>query len=496
LSAAKLPRPARSARTDKEYLVRGSLINGLGLLSRVVSPFLVILLARYYPPKDFGLFVSIQALVLTLSRIAILGLDKGLVWYAPKILRSMNAGSPQRLGLSDSLYVAFIMGAFIWVGFAIAGFTGLVAHFEILGQGSTAFILVMIAAVLPFTGIQVASGALDGIRLPQYRTVIALFLGTALVPALAFATRPWLGDRMSLAAGMLLGNLAAFLCFLPVLRAKFPNEPWLRPASPAPELWRYSLPLAGAELASNILMRIDLWMILLLLGPQKAAVYAVMVTITNGLRTVRQTFEPLLIPIVSNFTGEECKVKLKATFSYATNLVSTIQLFIACFIFVFPREILSLAGKDYVMEIFAFALLMMGNLANGFLGLNGGVLLGLGKSRVIFLVIVSGLGLNLLGNWLLIPRLGVTGAALMSCLVLLYQNSIHYFYVRKVLGLQLYESHLYLNAILEISVIGTFFFFYKSIETLPLQPRMVIFGVMVLIFGSLTFFKRKTFLLK
>jgi O-antigen/teichoic acid export membrane protein len=372
----------------------------------------------------------------------------------------------------------------------------MLTHFEILGQGSTAFILIMLASVLPFTGIQVISGALDGIRLPQYRTVLALFLGTALVPALAFATRPWFGDRMSLAAGMLLGNLVTFVCFLPVLRRKFPHEPWLRPARPAAALLRYSLPLAVSELTTNILMRVDLWMILLLLGPQKAAVYAVMVTITNGLRTVRQTFEPLMITIVSNFTGEECKVKLKPTFSYATNLVSTIQLFLACFILVFPREILSMAGEDYVMEIFAFALLMMGNLANGFLGLNGGVLLGLGKSRIILLATVSGLVLNLLGNWLLIPRLGVTGAALMACIVLLYQNSIHYFYVRFVVGLDLYEPHLYLNAILEVTVLGAFFYFYKVVETFPLDARIAIFGSMVMVFGGIAFLKRKTFVLK
>lgn len=483
----------KAAKADKAYLVKGSLINGLGLATRVVSPFLVILVARYYPPEDFGLFASLQALVLTLSRIAVLGLDKGMLWFVPRTLRRSDGDGARGLGLADSLAVSSVMGALILAGFAAAAAMGWLGRFGDLGRGTPGFTLAMIASVIPFTAMQLFSSALEGKRLPQYRVVITSFLGAALVPALAFATRPWLGNRMSLAAGMLLGNLAACLCFLPALWRHFPAEPWLRPRRPAPELLRYALPLAASELIASVLLRVDLWMILILLGPAKAAVYAVMVTITNGLRTVRQTFEPLLVPIVSNLTGEELRVRLKATFSYATNLVSTLQLSLACFILVFPREILSLAGKAYVVEIFAFALLMMGNLANGFLGLNGGVMLGMGKSRLMLAISASGLLLNLAGDWLLIPRMGVSGAALMSCVVLLYQNSLHWAYVRFGAGLDLYERHLYLNAALEIGILGAFFAGYRTIEALALPARIGLFAVLAAGFGFIAFLKRKSF---
>jgi O-antigen/teichoic acid export membrane protein len=251
--------------------------------------------------------------------------------------------------------------------------------------------------------------------------------------------------------------------------------------------------LAGAELVSGILGRLDLWMILLLLGPEKAAIYAVLITITNGLRTVRQTFDPLLIPIVSALKPEELHTRLKPSFSYATNMVSTLQLFIACFILVFPREILSLAGKEYTVEIFAFALLLVGNLVNGFLGMNGQVLLGLGKSRLVLQITASALVLNLIGNWIFIPRWGIPGAALAASLTLLYQNVVHYAYVRFVRKLKLYERHLYLNAGLEIVFLAAFFAAYQTVAALSLPTRIGVFSAMAALLGLTVFLKRKSY---
>ncbi len=477
-------------KTDKEFLVKGSLVNGLGLVTRAVSPALVILLARFYPQTELGLYISFQALVLTLSRAAVLGLDKGLMWYIP---RRERLGETSDHGLADSLLASMALGVLLFALFAIAGWTGLLSRFDTLKAMPLPFMLLMVGAVLPYTAVQLFSGALEGKRLPQYRVFISLFLTTSLVPILALLLKYVLGDAMSLAAGMFFGNLAGCLFFIPVLRARFPDEAWAKAGRPPAELLAYSLPLAGTELVYSLASRVDVWMILLLLGPEKVAVYAVMVTITNGLRTVRQTFDPLLIPIVSNLSGDELGLKLKASFSYATNMVSTIQLFIACFILVFPREILSLAGKAYAIEVFAFALLLMSNLFNGFLGLNGLVVLGMGKSKFNFNVSVIALAFSAVCNWILIPKLGIVGAALTSCLNLLGQNLAQFVYIRFTRKLELYEPHLYINAALELLFVALFFLAYRWIEALSLLMRMEFFAAIVLGLLGMVWLKRKSY---
>jgi O-antigen/teichoic acid export membrane protein len=478
--------------SDKRFLLRGSIINSLGLITRVASPLLVVLLARLYPQKEFGLFISLQALIYTLSRVVLLGLDKGLLWHVPKSIAAVN----ERSGLSDSFWTTFAFSVLVFAVCALLAVTGLTSHFEALRDMPPSFFLLMSASLIPFAAVQLFSSALEGARQPQYRVFVGLFLTTALVPALAIALKPWLGDGGSLGMGMLLGYSIGALLFLPGLLRHFPSEKWSKPARPNPALLHYSLPMAGSELVGSVLMRIDLWMVLFLLGPEKAAVYAVMVTLTNGLRTVRQTFDPLLIPVISGLKEEEWQSKLRPSFSYATNMVSTLQLFIACFVLVFPKEILSLAGDGYSVEIFAFAILLLGNLVNGFLGLNGTVLLGMGKSGLTFAIMAMALAMTLLLNWVLIPRFGMSGAALAATGGMLFQNIIHTLWVRFKSRLKLYEPHLYWNAALEITFIALFFAAYPRISALSLYDRSGLFVLLVLFLGVVVFLKRKTFSLK
>ena len=473
-------------KTDRQFLARGAFINGIGLITRVVSPVLVILLARIYSKAEFGLFISLQALIMTVSRAVLLGLDKGLLWYVPRTARH---GNPP-WGMAGSLWASAGISALIFAGVALMVLTGAYSRVHAFEGVSAPFLLLMAASIFPFCAVNLFSGGLDGARQPQYRVFLGVFLTTALVPLIAITLKGVLGGAASLGVGMLLGYSIGALLFLPGLRKHFPGESWIRPSRPHVDLLRYSLPLAGTELVSSVLLRMDLWMVLLFLGPEKAAVYAIMVTLANGLRSVRQAFDPLLIPIISNLHGDEVKTKLRPSFSYATNMVSTLQLFIACFILVFPREILSLAGKDYAVEVFAFAFLLLGNLANGFLGLNGTVLLGLGKSRLTLSLSILALVLTLAFNWIFIPRFGISGAAFSTFLVLVISNLLQFLIVRFRLRLSLYEPHLYINCALELALILVLFFSYSKIEALTLNLRIIVFGAMLLVLGALVLGKR------
>lgn len=473
-------------KSDREFLARGALINGIGFITRIAAPALVILLARVYPQAEFGLFISLQALVMTIARAALLGVDKGLLWHVPKVAR-LNAAP---WGVAGSLWLSTALGAVVVAGCALLIATGWYTRIESLEDAPASFLMLMAASVLPFCAVNIFSGALEGARQPQYRVFLGVFLTMSLVPALALALKDTLGNAASLGAGMFFGHLIGALLFIPALRRHFPGESWARASRPPAPLLRYSLPLAGTELVTSLLMRVDLWMVLLLLGPESAAVYAIMITLANGLRSVRQAFDPLLIPIISNLQGDELKSKLKSSFSYATNMVSTLQLFIACFILLFPHEILSLAGKDYAVEVFAFALLLLGNLANGFLGLNGAVLLGMGKSRLMLALTLIALALTVLCNWLFIPRFGLTGAALATVVVLILQNFTQYAIVRWRLRLSLYEPHLYMNAVLELALVVALFVAYSSLETYTLGMRGLMFGLLVLGLGAVVLGKQ------
>jgi O-antigen/teichoic acid export membrane protein len=102
-------------------------------------------------------------------------------------------------------------------------------------------------------------------------------------------------------------------------------------------------------------------------------------------------------------------------------LVTLIQLAIGFFIVLFPDEILMIAGKSFVINPEVLGILLFGNLLNGFFGLSGTVINGMGNSRFMLKLNVFTLLFALGMNALLIPRLGLAGAALSTAAYQLLQ---------------------------------------------------------------------------
>ena len=152
--------------------------------------------------------------------------------------------------------------------------------------------------------------------------------------------------------------------------------------------------------------------IVVFLGPEKAGAYGIMVTISNALQTIRVGFTPILTPVVAGMDKERLKTDLKPVYSYCVFMVTFIQLLIGFFIVLFPGEILSIAGKDFIVQPEALGILLLVHLVAGFGGMSIVVLNGMGKSLYSLIMDVISLGVALALGYFLIPALGLVGAAL------------------------------------------------------------------------------------
>lgn len=69
---------------DSKFLKKSVIINIVGTILKICGPLLTFVMARIFGAAEFGVFVSTQTLLLTISRSSTLGLDKGLYWYLPQ----------------------------------------------------------------------------------------------------------------------------------------------------------------------------------------------------------------------------------------------------------------------------------------------------------------------------------------------------------------------------------------------------------------------------
>jgi len=98
------------------------------------------------------------------------------------------------------------------------------------------------------------------------------------------------------------------------------------------------------------------------LGPAQAAVYAVMTTLVNGLCTVRQGYDNVVLNLAASARGQDDRVGLERSYASVVRIVSLMQSAVACVVLLFPDELLGLAGKSYVVDPQALGIMIVGHL--------------------------------------------------------------------------------------------------------------------------------------
>ena len=407
--------PSSSIQNDQKFLVKSTVFTIVGTLLKVAGPVLMIVVARVFGKEIFGTYVSTQLFVLTLCRVAVLGLDKGLHRYLPQ---NNVCGRPLHEGLVESFWVAVFIASLFSVVLWVGSFFNLQTISSGLAMLSSAEISLYALSVIPYTMLNMFAGASEGNRHPQYKIFINDFAIMALAPFIAVVLYfAGFQDKFALPVGFFVANLLGVIIYFVLINRQFPQIKWFIKKRVPRELLSFSLPLGFSEAVSTFLLRVDLWMVLALLGPETAGIYAVMVTISNGLKTIRQSYNPILQPVVAGMSGERLKTDLKPVFSYCVSMVTLIQLTIGFFIVLFPEQTMMIAGKAFVTKenpVATLGILITGNLINGFFGLSGSIINGLGKSKFMLLMNVFALAMAVVMNRICIPIFGIAGAALSS----------------------------------------------------------------------------------
>jgi len=387
-----------SLETDNKFLKKSALFNVIGTVFKICGPLLTVLLARIFGAAEFGIFVSTQALLLTIARASTLGFDRGLHWYLPQNkLRNRSAFEGIMESFWITVFVSLLCTAVIFIGSFINCFSSELPYYAL--------------SLVFYSATYIFSNSSDGNRKPQNAIFINDFIVAVLSPLVSIALH-FLNIPHPLPFGLLFGQISGFILHSLAVRSQFKNMPIFPAKKITKELLFYSIPLSLTVLVDNLLMRSTLWMVLFFFDAEKAGVYALMTTISNGLQTIRVGFTPILIPVVSGMNTERLKTDIKPIYSYCVSMATLIQIVIGFFIVLFPAEIMSIAGKNFVVQPEALGILLFIQLIATFFGMVNTIIGGIGKSVFNLKISLLTLALSLIFGFLLIPSFELVGAAL------------------------------------------------------------------------------------
>jgi O-antigen/teichoic acid export membrane protein len=379
--------------------------------SKAAEPLLVLLCAKVYAGGEWGMFKYYEALILLLTRLGSLGLDRGVVWIYARC--EDDAAFMRRF--SRCVNLVLILTTLLFLG-ALAQHLGYLPDFgkwtgSMPATPAWAFVLYMASVPVQACALLFLQSLLNKRVLFYGMLIRNLIVPTCIYgPALALAFTPL--KPAGIALPYLFGNLAGLILalagFLRNYRVSW--RQWALSAFPSRALLRFSLPLASTDFFMSFAYRFDLILLGRYSGIHEVEIYSVIVMISNTLRSLRQSFDGIMLSVFST-GGEGVDAGRRRNFNYATWLVTTVQIPFVFLALIFGRQILWLISSAYAQGMWVLAIATFFNLGATLGSFSYQLLVGLGRTFMIPVSQAAFILSSLAHNYLIIPRYGAEGAA-------------------------------------------------------------------------------------
>jgi len=429
------PAATGAGNADLAAVGRGSRLGLVGAgFSAIANLALALVVTRGFGRHDAGLFFSATAVFLVLEMLSRLGTDYASIYFISRLR-----------ALGDShLIAAHLRVAFKPVAAVVLVCAGALAIFasplsrELLGGSATVDLQVM-AACLPFAviydvclaatrgfGTVVAATLLEKLIRPGLQLVLLAIVATthqAKLLAIAWAV-PY----------VLVLPVSVVVLYRLIRKENVKQEH--RPGGNiASTFWRFSAPRSVSGLAQALLQRLDIIIVAAMLGPADAAVYAAatrfLVLGQLGNQAISAPVEPRLSALLArrDIAGARDVYRMSTAWLICVNW--PIFLMTA----VYAPTIMEAFGKSYHSGWTVAMLLCLCMVVAVGVGLVDVVLVFGGRATWNLFNTVVALAVNIGVDVLLLPRIGVIGAAVGWGVAILATNLLPLVQIHHVLGL-------------------------------------------------------------
>ena len=371
---------------------------------------LAVILARALGASDYGVYNLALSAATILSTFAILGLDAGLVRYAAVFSGRGDVGRLKGT-LQFGVGLPLVVGLVLAIGLFLGG--DLIARvvFKKPELGSLMGLSAILVPVMILN--QLLASALQGLRL-IHLAVVAEQLSQPTVRAGMVIAFLLLG--LGAFGAMLAATLAAVVVTLLLaffLARALPRNTREEPGVREPrQMVRFALPVWLSDVVNTLGGNLQVAM----LGVMQTAAAVGIFAIANQVTMLGSMFHSAVVsssmPLFAQLSdrrdrdGMEHLYRTTSKWTYAMNL----PLFLV--LVLFPQAILGLFGKGFEDGSAALVVMAFAGLANAGTGTSGAILDMAGYTSLKLVNSGAALGTALLLNLLLIPPLGLVGAAI------------------------------------------------------------------------------------
>ena len=461
------------------------------LLSRGASVLLAIastiLLSRLLGTAGLGQFRLGSVVVQLLTTFCLLGLDGGLLRYLPVLETHGGNGSRTLLARSSRVVIAISLALSVAL---LLGAPALATYY-FHSPGMTNVLRVFSLQVPVLVLFRFLSSAVTAAKRVDFASRITNILSPAIFLALLALIGFVHPGLYGTVAARILAQLAAVLCLVLFLMRRYPKVPKIEPVADNifRDYLRLSMPLFFIGIGYQLLNQMDTIMLGHFASERDVGIYSVAVKVSSFVLVGLGIMLPIVSPLFSQFSETRDKELTKALFTTVTKWLCYSGLIIFACIAIFRVELLHLFGKGFTAGATALLILAAGHLANVVTGPTGILLTMTGKQKWELANTISMVAFNFLLNLVLIPTMGLIGAAIATAVSIATINGLKLVQVYILFGLRAHNLK-YLKGVFAIGGAGLIGYLLRSwLSNVGYSPFTIIplGGIAFLITATLGF---------
>jgi len=416
----------------------------IGYILGLVSNFV---LARFYGPKILGQYALVLATVNIISIFTIFGFNNGLVKYI-----SRYRVTKQTKRLNKIIKIAFTYCVLFSAIGAILLFLlkDIIANNVFKDSDLVNCLIYGSWLIIPLSIISIFNGLYRGFKQLQYPVISNEIIRRIVfsIIIIIFALLNFKNTPIVIASSLFAQILVVFYLIgkVSTLKIDFKNillipiDNTLKEKKVKKEFFTYSSTLILISFMGVILTRIDKIMLGIYITSEIVGIYNIASTVAGLITFLLVSSNMIFSSVISELYSIK-KIKILGDlYSTITKWITIFTLPIFISIVFFPDTIMKFFGQAYTIGSTALVILALGQMINVFVGANGSILSMCGHERLLLINNMSMAIINVVFNAILIPKIGILGAALSTGMSITIINIVKIFEVKFLLGIIPYNK--------------------------------------------------------
>ena len=422
-----------------QKIAKESIISFSGIFYGSINRYLYsALLARWVGPEYLGIYSMANAIMLISEVLSKMGMETGVMRFVSRLDPEKDNDKISEI-IASAIKMCALFSLFFMI--MLISCSSYIVSNILSEQSLMVSVLIVFAISIPFNASTlVAAAATQGYKKLKYKSIVTQFINpTILLVSMIICYWLFSAESALMFPMLITGIIGCIAMFQPLKYLSGIRRQQIIKTKFNYDLLKFSYPFMFVIILQTFMHWMDILMLGYFTNASTVGLYHPAARTAGLLQALLMSFISIYAPMISQFHSEKNILKMNQTYKMVSRWLLVFSIPISIMFILFPENILSLFGKEYISSSNVLIILTIATLLQAIFGAASPTLGMSGFTRLILINTSIAFILNLGLNYTLIPLYGINGAAYATLITLTIIGCIRVAQVRIFLKMNLFS---------------------------------------------------------